>query len=847
MKSIPTTFLVCLLLTVGCTLSFRYFKNPVATATSQQNRGEDEERGENRERFPEDSFRYSAAAFHALLHAVERMPTDKGDRSINSWEPIGPDTIHINDSIHFCGRARCVQVYTAQNQQDLGIRVSTGSGGLWNMKSENGLIVAESLQGDLPILDIGAFAIHPQNLNVMIAGTGEPGAGMGVGLFKTTNGGQHWDETNAPFGRANCYHKILYNSQRPDTIFAASSSGLFRSTNGGDTWNTALQGDVTDVVLNPIHPDTVYATRISGGFFLSIDGGVNFFPINSPPVPWGHTAMAIAPSSPNILYACVLTGGNSTNIYKTADYGGSWTRCRVTNYLGMVDTFSIHWNQGYFNNTITVHPTDPNIVIVGAGDITRSTDGFNFAEGYGTDGHHDHHCFAWRSDGSLLDANDGGLFVSYNNGATMNASLNYLPVAQFYQYDLCDSKPDIILGSLQDNGNIYRNANSGNWRWDYVTGGDGFSCGINPRDETDAIAQVNGDLYRSPTGSGPWPYMVVPTLIPEGFFLPNYERSTAPSLPKMEAAWVKGQRELYRRDTTDVWAAVNNPSVFDQPILQYALGNRTNANELQHVYVTLSAASLNEIFVRDRTNAQWYNITRNLPSGPAESYKVATAYYNNDVAYTACVSGDSMGKVYFTVDAGITDWVDITGNLPRGMRINCIANNPLNPNEIFIGTFRFGVFRTILGTNQWQQWVNGWPNGMDISSLEVVDSSAINGKMFVVASSYGRGMWRREITGEDPSAISTPAKQPAFMLHNLPVVAAGTDMQIRFETEEAAKVKIELFDVSGRHIATVYEQNTAPGHHQVAAPTGTLAKGIFLCRMLVNNSRGVTKKFVVAR
>lgn len=814
----------------------------------KQERDEETENGKEYENLSRDTFQYSPEQFYSILKAVNQMPNDKCERSINAWEFIGPDTIIINDSVNFCGRARCIRTFVPQNQFDLGIRVSTGSGGLWNMKRDvNGKIYAESIQGDLPILDIGAFDIHPNDINTMIAGTGEPGASTGVGIFKTTDGGIHWFRVDTANNIPNCYHKIFYNPQHPDTILAATSSYLTSSIDGGITWAILNTGDFTDVEFNPVHPDTVYAIKAYGGFYRDITGGYsNFSPIGTPPVTFVHGCMAIAPTSPNIIYACVCTGTKSTNIYKSIDAGNSWNRCHITNRLNEVDTFSIHWNQDYYNNAITVSPTDANLVLIGAGDISRSTDGLNFMEGFGKDGHHDHHGFAWQTDGSVLDANDGGLFVSYNNGAWFNSNLNHLPVSQFYEFDLSDYTPDMMVGALQDNGNAYHHLNLGlQYQWKQITGGDGFSCGISPVDPFDAVVQLNGELHRSLNAGTLWPGFGVPGLVAWDKFLPRYERATNLASPNIDAAWIKGKKQLYRRDSSSVWSPMNDSSIFDQPIWRYSLGNRNNAGELQNVYVTLEAQSNNEVFVRDRNNGLWYNITNNLPSGAGTCYITGTAYYNNDMAYAACTAGDSLGKVYMTNDAGISNWIDITGNLKLGMYINSICSNPNNPNEVFIGTYRFGVFRTIIGSNVWTHWVNGFPNGMNISAMEVVDSSSTIGKIFLVASSYGRGMWRREITGEDPSAVKTSAMENNFSLKDFPIIKSGNEIAVKFEIEKTAFVKIELYDLSGHLLQTICNQKFEAGDYSQPANSNSLSSGIYLCSMLVNEKSRVTKKMVV--
>ena len=55
----------------------------------------------------------------------------------------------------------------------------------------------------------------------------------------------------------------------PSTVYAASYSGLFKSTDGGDTFNLinstlGASAYVSAMVIDPIHPNRLYAATING-------------------------------------------------------------------------------------------------------------------------------------------------------------------------------------------------------------------------------------------------------------------------------------------------------------------------------------------------------------------------------------------------------------------------------------------------------------------------------------------------------------------------------------------------------------------------------------------------------
>src|SRR5258705_997921 len=77
----------------------------------------------------------------------------------------------------------------------------------------------------------------------------------------------------------------------PETVYIASYYGLHKSSNGGFTWivrpcvvngqtqtniDSAFDGNIDDVKLNPDTPDTLYIAVRTRGVFKSTDGGLSW-------------------------------------------------------------------------------------------------------------------------------------------------------------------------------------------------------------------------------------------------------------------------------------------------------------------------------------------------------------------------------------------------------------------------------------------------------------------------------------------------------------------------------------------------------------------------------------------
>jgi hypothetical protein len=123
-----------------------------------------------------------------------------------------------------------------------------------------------------------------------------------------------------------------------------------------------IGGRVTDVVVDPTQPDTIYISSAGGGVWKSTDAGATYTP--SWPNDYPQAIGSLARGSDGTLWAGTgeanASGGGITyagdGVYKSTDGGVTWTNVGIDN-AGMI-------------GRIAVDPTNPNRVFVAAaGDI----------------------------------------------------------------------------------------------------------------------------------------------------------------------------------------------------------------------------------------------------------------------------------------------------------------------------------------------------------------------------------------------------------------------------------------------------------------------------------------------
>ncbi|HEU4837380.1 MAG TPA: hypothetical protein VFS90_23320 [Pyrinomonadaceae bacterium] len=180
--------------------------------------------------------------------------------------------------------------------------------------------------------------LDPSNPNIIYAGFWEvyrkpwtlESGGPGSGIFKSTDGGDTWNElTRNPGLPKGMVGKvgITVSPANPDRVWAiveAEDGGVFRSDNGGNTWTKVNEERrlrqrawyYTRIYADPKNADTVYV--LNTGFYRSNDGGRTYTGIG---VPHGDNHdLWIAPDDPNRM---IESNDGGSNV--SYNGGRSWT------------------------------------------------------------------------------------------------------------------------------------------------------------------------------------------------------------------------------------------------------------------------------------------------------------------------------------------------------------------------------------------------------------------------------------------------------------------------------------------------------------------------------------------
>jgi hypothetical protein len=233
--------------------------------------------------------------------------------STNTWDFVGPNTLNVDrlgtqsfiKPTQWSGRVTALTVDPKCRPTLCRLYTAAAGGGVW--RSTNALGAAPlwmNISAGIPTNAIGSITVDPNDATgkTIYVGTGEAnGSGdseAGLGLYKTTDGGDHWSLVPGSFavsnnrsiawvavepgnashimiGTRSGTHGISSNGGGSSTIFPTPpAAGIYNSTDGGTTFALSQAGTFNEVKFDPIAPGTVYAAQSSIGLIRSTTGGI---------------------------------------------------------------------------------------------------------------------------------------------------------------------------------------------------------------------------------------------------------------------------------------------------------------------------------------------------------------------------------------------------------------------------------------------------------------------------------------------------------------------------------------------------------------------------------------------
>ncbi|MFT5640347.1 MAG: chitodextrinase [Cyclobacteriaceae bacterium] len=592
------------------------------------------------------------------------------------------------------------------------------------------------------------------------------GAMQGAGIWKSTDGGTSWSQLTSTTSSDFYYNqKVIVTPS--GTVFTATRSGLFRSTNGGSSWTQLFTGRFAD--LEVASNGDIYASEgiFSAGVVRKSTNDGSSWTTVTPATGGERIELAIAPSDPNTIYAVASNNTAIAWLSKTTNGGSSWTNLNIPAYVEQSCTQSttndFARGQAWYDLIMTVHPTNPNIALIGGIDIYKTTNGGSswglvsyWTGACDVEVHADQHAmmFSPTNVNTAIFGNDGGVYYSSNIESASNPSFvarnSGYNVTQFYGADQVNSAgSDVMLAGAQDNGS-HRFTSSGINSTTEVTGGDGAFCHIDQLNSNYQFTQyVYNSFYRSTNGGTSFSSLLQNQ---------TYGRFINPT------DYDDNAKVMYSAANADQYIYLDNLTGANGAFLANA-----NLNGFQASAVKVSPYTSNRIFIGtgiagsaggsavfriDNSNSNSPTVVQISTSAiPANGYISSVELGSSDNQVLVTYSNYGVTSVWETRNGG-SSWSNREGNLPD-IPVRWALYNHANTNEVLLAT-ELGVWSTDninVSSPDWGVTNSGLAN-VRCDMLQYRDADGI-----VIVATHGRGLYSSDpfnASGGDTQAPTTP-------------------------------------------------------------------------------------------
>jgi len=611
------------------------------------------------------------------------------------------------------------------------------------------------------------------------------------GIYKTTDAGKTWNQTLAsdantgaidvdidPSNEQVLYAAMWYRTRTASNFEeAGKTSGIFKSTDGGDHWTLVStptsgfpSGDGVGrigLAVYPKNPSIVYAI-VDNNFqqpdtamqkaadtsryvlrdfkaltvdqFLALDDKkLNAF-LKSPRngIPTKYSAENIKQDvksgklAPNCIWDYLYDANTAlfetpiygAQVYRSDNAGLSW----VKTHAKPLDLYSTY---GYYFGKVFVSPSNPDKIAITGVSVLLSMDGGKTFSSIGKENVHADHHFVWMNgarDSHMIIGNDGGCNITYDNGAHWFKA-NTPAVGQFYNIAIDMAKPYNVYGGLQDNGTWFGSSTTKeNYNWydggqnpyTMIGGGDGMQVQVDWRDNKTVYSGSQFGAYSRQNLVTKERKSVRPTRdLGEPAVRYNWQSPILLSRHNQDVFYFgsnKFHRSMSKGDSlvtlsTDL---TTNPAQGDVPF-----GTTTTISEspIRFGLIYAGTDDGNVQVSKDGGNS-FTLISQKLPKGLyvsrviASKFNVAKVYvtlngYRNDHFNAYVYQSDDYG----------TTWKQIMKDLPSEP-VNVIKEDAVSEQVLYVGTDG-GLYVSLDGGNSSMAWTKGLPASVPVHDLEI--------------------------------------------------------------------------------------------------------------------------------
>ena len=335
--------------------------------------------------------------------------------------------------------------------------------------------------------------------------------------------------------------------------------------------------------------------------------------------------------------------------------------------------------------------------------------------------HADHHAL-WinpKMPGHLIDGNDGGVNISYDDGESWIKN-NAPAVGQFYAINVDYEEPYKVYGGLQDNGvwvgsHEYEEdkgwLQNGKYPYEFIMGGDGMQVEIDRRNSSIVYTGFQfGNYYRLNRDTKENTYIQPKHELGENPYRFNWQTPILLSSHNQDILYLGGNKLMRSMDRGDNWKAISNDLTGGGKQGNVAYGTLSSISESDFQFGLLYCGSDDGlVHVSKNGGGNWTKISSSFPKDLWVSRVIASSHKKERVYVT--LNGyrwDDFTPYVFMSDNYGVSWKNISSNLPASA-VNVIKEDPSNENVLYLGADN-GAYVSFDRGESWEAFSSGLPN-----------------------------------------------------------------------------------------------------------------------------------------
>jgi len=433
-------------------------------------------------------------------------------------------------------------------------------------------------------------------------------------------------------------------------------------------------------------------------------------------------------------------------VFKTTNGGKYWKKTH-DNFLD-----GVYSSYGYYFGEIRVDLQDENGIYVMGVPIIKSKDGGKTFSSISKENVHSDHQALWvnpNKSGHLLNGNDGGLNLSYDDGENWS-KLNDPAVGQFYSVYADNQKNYKVYGGLQDNGVWVADNNartdkswyqSGQNPYESIMGGDGMQVQVDDRNPNIVYTGYQfGNYYRINRETGKNEYIQPKHTLGETPYRFNWQTPILLSKHNQDILYLGGNKLHRSLNQGDDWATISDDLTNGGKKGNVAYGTLTSIAESPFQFGLLYTGSDDGLVqISKNGGGSWTIISNSFPKELWVSRVIASKHKKERVYVT--LNGyrfDDFTPYVFMSDNYGQTWQNIGNSLPTSS-VNVIREDPENENVLYLGTDN-GLYVSVNQGSSWQAFGNNLPN-VAVHDL-VIQPTAKE----MIVGTHGRSLYKADVS-----------------------------------------------------------------------------------------------------